>query len=140
MVPELWNAEGECRGEPSLILVEGAEGIGPKSHSGSDVQDVQGAGPEEACMGSCDAAGMPESGRGNWDDADRSRMDIPGERKQDGLLLRSAQFFAENAPVERVDELEFGEVCAEERRFNALHDDRSSGRVGIGNVDREEEA
>ena len=31
MVLELWNAEGEGRGEPGLILVEGAEGVGPKS-------------------------------------------------------------------------------------------------------------
>src|SRR5260370_40850709 len=67
-------------------------------------------------------------------------MDIRGERKQNGLLLRSPQLFAENARVERVDELEFGEVCCEERRFNALHDCRGSGRVGIGNVEREEEA
>ena len=140
MVPELWNAEGEGRGEPGLILVEGAEGVGPKSYCGSEVQDVQGAGPEEAGMGSGNAAGMRESGRGNGDDADRSRMDIPGERKQDGLLLRSPQLFAENAPVERVDELEFGKVRGEKRRFNALHDGRSSGRVGIGNVEREEEA
>jgi len=42
--------------------------------------------------------------------------------KQDGLLLRSSQLFAENPPVERVDELELGEVGGDERRLDALHD------------------
>ena len=137
---ELWNAERECGGEPGLILVEGAEGASPKGQGGSDMEDVQGTGAKEAGMGSCDAACVRESGAGNGDDADRARVDIPGKRKQDGLLLGSSQLFAENAPVERVDELEFGEVRGEERRLDALHDGRGSGRVGIGDVERKEEA
>ncbi len=77
---------------------------------------------------------MRERGSGNRHDAEHTGMDILGKRKQDGLLLRSLQLFAENAPIERVDELKFGEISGKERRLRALHDCRGRRGVGIGKV------
>src|SRR5216684_1519561 len=68
-------------------------------------------------MCSSDAARVCEGSAGNGHDADGAGVDIPGERKQNGLLLGSPQLFAENAAVKRVDELEFGEVRSEKRRL-----------------------
>ena len=119
-----------------MILVESAEGTGPESEGGSYMQDVQSASAEEPGLGSGDAPGMCERDSGNGHDADHACMHILGERKQDGLLLGSAQLFTENAPVERVGELEFGEVGGEERRLNALHRGGSGEGVGVGDVQR----
>ena len=90
-------------------------------------------------MGSGDAASRGESSSGNGNDADCACVDILGKRKQDGLLLGGPQLFAENAPVERIEKLEFDEVRGEERRLDALHDRCGSRRVGIGDVERKEE-
>src|SRR5260370_6309294 len=136
-VEGLWNAEAEGGGEFGLILIEGAEGTGREGECGSYMQDIQSASAEEPGLGSGDAPGMRERGSGNGHDADHACLDIPGERKQDGLFLGSAQLFTENAPVERVGELEFGEVDGEERRLDALHRGGSGEGVGIVDVQRE---
>src|SRR5260370_11445493 len=56
------------------------------------------------------------------------------------MILRSSQLFAENPPVERVDELDLDEVGGDERRLDALHDCCGRGGVGIRDIKREKKA
>ncbi len=86
-VQELGNTEATGDGKLGLILVEGAEGIGPESHGGSNVQHIQSAGAKETGLGSGKAPGKCEGGGGNGHDAYQAYVDILGERKKDGVLL-----------------------------------------------------
>jgi len=139
-VQELWNPEAEGEGKPRLIFVERAEGTSSKRESRSNMQDVQRTSAQEPRLGSRDTPGVPEGSGGKGHDADQAVVHIHGKGKQNGLHFRSAQLFAENPPVERVDELEFGEVRGQKRWPNPLHNSCSSGGVGIGHVEREKKA
>lgn len=142
-LPLLWrlgNAEAEGGGEASLVLVEGAEGGGAEGDGGSHVQDVQGTRTEEAGLRPGDAPGVGESGGRKGHDANDRRLNVPGEAEQDCLLFGSAHLSAKDAPVEGVDELEFGEIGGEQGRLDALHDGGSGGGVGVGDVEGKKEA
>ena len=103
------------------------------------MQDIQGTSAEEPGLGSGNPPGTRKS-RGRYrHDTNQAVVHILGKRKQNSLLLRSAQLLPENAPIERVDELEFGEVGGEERWPDALHDCCGRGGVGVGDEKREEE-
>lgn len=123
-----------------MVPVEGAERGSAESNGGSDMENVQSARAEEAGLRPGDAPGVGDHGGRKWHDADDARMEIPGERKQDRLLFGSAHLFAKNASVERVDELEFGEIGGNQGRLGALHDRSSGRRVGVGDVEREKKA
>src|SRR6267143_1086613 len=139
-VRELRNAKPQGASEPRLILIQRAERTSSKSEGRSNMQDVQGTSAEEPGLGSGNPPGMRKS-RGRYrHDTDQAVVHILGKRKQNSLLLRSAQLLPENAPIERVDELEFGEVGGEERWPDALHDCCGRGGVGVGDEKREEEA
>lgn len=136
----LWEPKAQGGGEPSLVLVKGAEGGSAEGDGRSNMQDVQSPRAEELGLRPCDAPSVGESSGGKRHDANDGRLNVPGEREHDRLLLGSAHLFAENAPVERVDELEFCEIGGDQGRLDTFHDGGSRRRVGVGDVKGEKEA
>ena len=92
-IRELRNAKSQGASEPRLILIKRAERTSSKSEGRSNMQDIQGTSAEEPGLGSGNPPGMRKS-RGRYrHDTDQAVVHILGKRKQNSLLLRSAQLF-----------------------------------------------
>src|SRR5256884_1214409 len=98
-IRESRNAKSQGASEPRLILIKRAERTSSKSEGRSNMQDIQGTSAEEPGLGSGNPPGMCKS-RGRYrHDTDQAVVHIPRKRKQNSLLLRSAQLLPQNAPI-----------------------------------------
>lgn len=129
---------GEC--EFALADVEGEEGGGFEGEGGGDVKDVEGAGAESAGLRARELPGAVKDGGGYGSDLDEAGPYVVCKQIEDALFVGGLHLSAKNGEIQRIDELEFAEVRADETRIQPAHCRQGCGSVDVRDVERKEKA
>src|SRR5260370_28793503 len=139
-VETLGNAEAEGGGEPSLLLIEGLEGISLRKERDRDVQHVERACAQKRSVRSCNPLCLLVSSGRKRDDPHHALLDIFAKESMDFHRISGPQFLSEKPQSDGVEDFDFRHVGKEQRQDRAPHLGRGRGRIHVENVEGEQEA